>query len=230
MITALAIDDEPLALNVIEAFCKKVDYLQLQRTFTKPTEGLKYLQRYPIDLVFLDVRMPALSGINLAKMIKQNTMVIFVTAHSEFALDSYELNAIDYLLKPVKFDRFEKAVEKAKEYLQYIQNKPSTTDQVLYVRSEFSMNKIQVADILYIEGLADYLRIHLKDRKSVVTRMTMKAITEKLPESDFMRVHRSYIIPVHKMLSVRNQVIFLPEIEIPIGKTYIKEFSARFPM
>ncbi len=230
MITAVAIDDEPLALKVIETLCSKSEHINLQRTFTKPTEALKYLNKFPTDLIFLDVRMPSLSGINLAKKIEQNTMVIFVTAFAEFAVDSYELNAIDYLVKPVKYERFEKALEKALEYYNYLQNKPASTENIIYVRSEFSMHKIFTKDILLIEGLADYLKIHLKDRKPIVTRMTMKAIDEKLPSIDFMRIHRSFIIPVDRILSVRNHVVFLSDIEIPIGKTYLEKFFQRFPM
>ena len=230
MITAVAIDDEPLALKVIETLCLKSEQISLQRTFTKPTEALKYLNKFPTDLIFLDVRMPSLSGINLAKKIKQNTMVIFVTAFAEFAVDSYELNAIDYLVKPVKYERFEKALEKALEYYNYLQNKPTSIENVIYVRSEFSMYKIFTKDILLVEGLADYLKIHLKDRKPMVTRMTMKAIYEKLPGADFIRIHRSFIIPVNRIFSVRNHVVFLSDIEIPIGKTYLEEFFQRFPM
>ena len=230
MITAVAIDDEPLALKVIETLCSKSEQISLQRTFTKPTEALKYLNKFPTDLIFLDVRMPSLSGINLAKKINQNTMVIFVTAFAEFAVDSYELNAIDYLVKPVKYERFEKALEKALEYYNYLQNKPTSIENIIYVRSEFSMYKIFTNDILLVEGLADYLKIHLKDRKPIVTRMTMKAIYEKLPGADFIRIHRSFIIPVNRIFSVRNHVVFLSDIEIPIGKTYLEEFFQRFPM
>ncbi len=230
MITAVAIDDEPLALKVIETLCSKSEQIHLQRTFTKPTEALKHLNKFPTDLIFLDVRMPSLSGINLAKKIQQNTMVIFVTAFAEFAVDSYELNAIDYLLKPVRYERFEKALEKALEYHNYLQNKPTGIENIIYVRSEFSMYKIFTRDILLIEGLADYLKIHLKDRKPLVTRMTMKGIYEKLPGADFMRIHRSFIIRVDRILSVRNQVVFLSDLEIPIGKTYLEEFLRRFPM
>jgi DNA-binding LytR/AlgR family response regulator len=229
MIKAVAIDDEPLALKVLENFCNKSILVTLDRTFTKPTEGLKYLNKFPADLLFLDVRMPTLSGINLAKAISQNTMVVFVTAYAELALDSYERNAIDYLLKPVKYERFEKALEKAKDYSQYLQNKNTSTERVIYIRSEFSMNKIATQDILYIEGLADYVKIHLKDRKPILARMTMKAISEKLSEADFMRVHRSFIVPFCRIQTVRNQIILLPETEIPIGKTYLEEFYKRFP-
>jgi DNA-binding LytR/AlgR family response regulator len=228
MITAIAIDDEPLALHVIESFCKKTENIDLQKTFTKPTDGIKYLQKFPVDLVFLDIRMPSLSGLNLAKNIRQNTLVIFITAHAEFAVDSYELNAIDYLLKPVKYDRFVQAVAKAKDYLHYVKNKPDSSQNLLYVRSEFSMNKINLADITLIEGLADYLKIHLKDKRPIITRMTMKAIIEKIPEADFIRVHRSYIVPMANIQAVRNQVIYLPDTEIPIGKTYVELFFKRF--
>lgn len=229
MITAVAIDDEPLALNVIEIFCSKYEQINLQRTFTKPTEALKYINKFPTDLIFLDVQMPALSGINLAKTIKQNTMIIFVSAFSEFAVESYELNAIDYLVKPVKYERFEKAMEKAMEYYNYLQNKPSSIENIVYVRSGLHMYKILTKNILLVEGLADYLKIHLKDSKPVVTRMTMKTFYDKLPKADLIRIHRSFIIPVDRIVSIGNQTVILSDIEITIGKTYIDEFFQRFP-
>jgi DNA-binding LytR/AlgR family response regulator len=228
MINAIAIDDEPPALHVIKTFCNRIDFINLQQTFTKPTEALIHLRKSPVDLIFLDIRMPAMSGISLAKELPPNTRVIFTTAFSNYAVESYELNAIDYLLKPINFNRFNLAVNKAKEYLNYLNKKDQIGETNIFIRADFSLVKIPVGDILYIEGLADYLKIFIKDRKTVIARMPMKDMLEKLPTPDFLRVHRSFIIPFNRIHAVRNNNIVIPEREIPIGKTYVEEFFNRY--
>ena len=228
MINAIAIDDEPLALTVIESLCNKIEGVNLQRTFTQPNEALKYLQKFPIDLIFCDIQMPAITGINLVKALKQKTMVIFTTAFSEYAAVSYELNAIDYLLKPINIKRFTQAINKAQEYFDYINKKDQSADKSIFIRADFSLVKIPLDDILYIEGLADYLKIYIKDRKTVVARMPMKDMMEKLNPTDFIRVHRSFILPFNKIESVRGTSIFIGEKEFPIGRTYIDEFFNRY--
>lgn len=228
MIKAIALDDEPLALKVVEDFCGKVDYINLQKTFTKPSEGLKYLKKFPTDLVFLDIKMPSMSGIEFHQLIPQETMVIFTTAFSEYAVEGFNLNAVDYLLKPFSFERFEKAVNKAKEFYDFSHKKNSSLDQYLFVRADYSLVKIVVAEILFVEGLDDYIKIHLPGRSPVVTRMTMKAILSSLPESDFIRIHRSFIVPFNKIEHVRNKQIQIGENKIPIGASYEEEFFARF--
>ncbi|MDD3320362.1 MAG: LytTR family DNA-binding domain-containing protein [Paludibacter sp.] len=224
MINAIAIDDEPLALKVITSHCEKTDFINLQKTFTHPTEALKYLRRYPVDLIFVDIQMPSMNGISLVKALQQKTMVIFTTAFSEYAVTSYELNAIDYLLKPINHKRFQLAVNKANEYYNFINKQNTSEDKHIFIRADFSLVKIHLTDILYIEGLADYLKIYMKDRKTIVARMTMKDMIEKLPSNDFIRVHRSFIIPFSSIQSVRNDIIYLTEQEIPIGRTYKDEF------
>jgi len=228
MITAIAIDDEPLALKVIESHCEKTDFINLLKTFTHPTEALKYLRKYPVDLLFVDIQMPSMNGITLVKSIQQNTMIIFTTAFSEYAVVSYELNAIDYLLKPVNFKRFNQAVNKANAYYNYINKQNHSEDKHIFVRADYSLVNILLSDILYIEGLADYLKIFIRDRKTVVARLTMNDMVEKLPLKDFIRVHRSFILPFNRIESVRSNSITLPEREIPIGKTYIKDFNSRY--
>jgi len=228
MINAIAIDDEPLALHVIETFCATLEFIHLQKTFTKPTEALKYLRKFPADLIFLDINMPAMSGFELIKEVQQNSMVIFTTAFSEYAAKSYELNAVDYLLKPINQKRFEQAVQKANDYFNY-KNKVSTSVQKdLFIRADYSLVRVPLEDILYIEALRDYLKVFVKDRKTLVTRMTMKEITDSLPSSDFIRVHRSYILPKRKIKSIRNKIIDLDGKEIPIGGTYMDEVSKLF--
>jgi DNA-binding LytR/AlgR family response regulator len=228
MITAIAIDDEPLALKVIDSHCEKTDFINLQRTFTHPTEALHYLHKYPVDLIFVDIQMPSMNGITLVKAIRQNTMIIFTTAFSEYAVVSYELNAIDYLLKPINFKRFSQAVNKANEYFNYTNKRNHSEDNHIFIRADYSLVKIPIADILYIEGLADYVKIFIKDRQTVVARMTMNDMVDKLPEKDFIRVHRSYIVSFKRIESVRSNSITIPEKDIPIGKTYIKDFNSRY--
>lgn len=228
MIQAIAIDDEPLALKVIQSHCEKTDFIDLQKTFTHPSEALKYLRKYPVDLLFVDIQMPSMNGITLVKAIQQNTMIIFTTAFSEYAVVSYELNAIDYLLKPINFKRFTQAANKATEYYNYINKQNHSEDKHIFIRADYSLVKIPLTDILYIEGLADYLRVYIKDRKTVVARMTMNDISEKLSSKDFIRVHRSFIVPFNRIESVRSNSITIPEREIPIGKTYIKDFNSRY--
>ena len=228
MINAIAIDDEPLALDVIRSLCGKSGAVNLQKTFTQPSEALKHLRKFPTDLIFCDIQMPAMTGINLVRSLQQNTMVIFTTAFSEYAAVSYELSAIDYLLKPINQKRFTQAITKAREYFDYINKKDHSADKSIFVRADFSLVKIPLADILYIEGLADYLKIYIKDRKTIVARMPMKDMMEKLPSADFIRVHRSFILPFSKIEAVRGTTIFIGDKEFPIGRTYADEFFSRF--
>ncbi len=228
MIKAIAIDDEPLALKVIQTLCDKTDFILLEKTFTQPTEALKHLRKFPTDLIFVDKHMPSMTGIKLVEALEQNTMVIFSTAFNEYAAKSYDLNAIDYLLKPISQKRFEQATQKAKEFYNYIQKKDQSIEKYIFIRADFSLVKIALTDILYIEGLADYLKIHTKDRKTIVARMTMKDMLDKLPSNDFIRVHRSFILPFSKIEIVRNKTIFIENKEIPIGRTYVEEFNCRY--
>lgn len=223
MITAIAIDDEPLALKVIEHFCKESADVQLVKTFTQPKDALAYLENFPADLLFLDINMPSLNGIDLYKSLSKETMVIFTTAYSEYAVQSYELNAIDYLLKPFTQERFEQATTKARDYFQYTHQKQSTTNY-LFIRADYSLVKINLEDILFIEGLDDYIKVHIHQQKTIVARSTMKAILDKLPAKEFFRVHRSYIIPLKRIEQVRNKIIKIGETEIPIGNSYEQEF------
>src|ERR1044072_4440525 len=228
MINAIAIDDEPLALTVIKSLCDKSESINLQKTFTQPSEALKHLRKFPVDLIFCDIQMPAMTGINLVKSLQKNTMVIFTTAFSEYAVVSYELNAVDYLLKPVNQKRFTQAINKAQEYFDYINQKDHSEEKNIFIRADFSLVKIPLPDILYIEGLADYLKIYIKDRKTIVARMSMKDMMEKLHATDFIRVHRSFILPFRKIESVRGTTIFIGDQEFPIGRTYAAAFFSRY--
>jgi DNA-binding LytR/AlgR family response regulator len=223
MITAIAIDDEPLALELIESFCHRIAEIKLERTFTQVSEAQRYLRKFPVDLLLLDINMPQLNGIELYKRIEQNPMVIFTTAYPEYAIEGFNLSAIDYMLKPYSFERFAAAIQKATEYYDFIHQQEDGAPRYLYVKADYSLVKIPLSDILYIEALADYLKIFLPNKKFVLTRMTMKNMTDKLPQKEFIRVHRSFIIPLKQIISIRNKIIQLPNKEIPIGTSYEEE-------
>lgn len=229
MIKAIAIDDELPALKIIENFCEKTGLIELQKTFSMPNEALKHLSKFPTDLLFLDINMPAMSGIELYKSIEQNTMVIFTTAYSEFAVEGFNLNAIDYLLKPYTYERFLQAVNKANDNFGATSSTEKSMEQYLFVRADYSLIKIAINEIVLIEGLDDYLKIHLHNNpKPIVTRMTMKNIMEKLSSKEFIRVHRSFIIPFSKIENVRKKIITISGKEIPIGSSYEADFNAIF--
>ena len=228
MIKAIAIDDEPLALEVLESYCESADFITLEKTFTQTGEARSYLQKYPVDLLFLDIHMPSISGIDFYKGIEQDTMVIFTTAHSQYAVEGFELSAIDYLLKPYSEERFMVAATKAHDFYNYLHQKDTARSNYIFIRAEYSLLKILIADILFVEGLADYLKIHLQNGKMIVTRMTMKTMLPKLPANEFIRVHRSFIVPFKLIESVRNKTIVLAGKSIPIGASYEKEFFKAF--
>jgi DNA-binding LytR/AlgR family response regulator len=221
MIKAIALDDEPLALELIEAFCKKIDFLQFEKGFTKTSAALQYLQKNPVQLLFLDIKMPAISGIDFYKSLEHKPMLIFTTSYSEYALESYELNAVDYLLKPFTLSRFEKAVEKAREIYNLVHHATvAEQSKHLMLKVDYGVVKVVLADILFIEGLDNYLKIHLKNQLPIVVRMTMKILLEKLSEKEFIRVHRSYIVPIHRIESVKQRIITIDGEEIPVGKHF----------
>ncbi len=228
MIQAIAVDDEQPALKVIEHFCSKTADIELLKTFNMPTEALKYVNKFPVDLLFLDINMPSLSGIDFYKAIKQETMVIFTTAYSEYAVEGFNLNAVDYLLKPFTSKRFQQAVQKALAFYNYRKQVPGNQPQQLFIRADYALVKINTDDILFIEGLDDYLKIHLASQKPLTARMTMKAMQEKLAPEDFVRLHRSYIVPLDRIEWVRGKTISIAGQELPIGSSYEEAFLKRF--
>lgn len=228
MIKAIALDDEPPALDIIESFCSLADYVDLIKTFTQAEEAMKYILNFPVDLLFLDINMPSISGIDLKKQLDPKTMVVFTTAYSEFAIEGFNLNAVDYLLKPFTPERFLQALRKVQAYSQFLNQNAIAKPEYISVKVDYSQVKISLTDILFIEGLDDYLKIHVQGQRPVVSRMTMKAMIEKLPKIDFMRVHRSFIVPLARIKAVRNKFIFIGEEEIPIGASYERRFHEVF--
>jgi DNA-binding LytR/AlgR family response regulator len=228
MITAIAIDDEPLALEVIKEFSKRVDYISLKSTFTRAGNALEYLNENPVDLLFLDIDMPLISGIDLYKKVTANTQVIFTTAYSQYAVEGFNLNAIDYLLKPIEFCRFQKAVEKAQEYITYLRAKSKEDEEYLFLKIDHSITKIALSDVYLIEGQDNYLKILLDSGKRLLVRMTMTAMQQNLPTRDFIRVHRSFILPKKKITSIKNKTAFMGDLQIPISAPYLKAVSEMF--
>lgn len=228
MIQAIAIDDEPPALRIVEHFCGQTDFIRLQKTFTRPDEALRYLRRFPVDLLFLDIHMPSLSGIDFYGAVPQQTMVIFTTAHSRYAVEGFNLKATDYLLKPFTFERFMQAAETARERWLRQPDKMPAEAPPLYIRADYSLLKINPSDILLIEGLDDYLKIYLINAKPVVARMTLKSLAERLPAREFIRIHRSFIVPFGRIESVRNKTVTVGGREIPLGGSYEEAFFRRF--
>ncbi len=226
MIRAIAIDDEPLGLKIISHFCENCDVVSLEKTFTKQSEALSYIKNHPIDLIFLDIQMPNRSGVDFYKMLENNPMVIFTTAYSEYAVEGFNVNAIDYLLKPFSEERFLTAVTKAKNQFQFRQNVAIQTH--LMVRADYKLYRIQYEDIIMIEGLDDYVQIHLLDKSKIVARLSMKGILEKLPENDFIRVHRSFIISRKKVKTIVSKNIQIENFIIPIGDTFKENVLALF--
>ncbi len=228
MIKAIALDDEPLALGIIEKFCQKLDYIKLEKVFTKPNEAELYLEKNQIDLVFLDIQMPSKSGIEFFKIIPSTCKVIFTTAFADYAVEGFNLNAADYLLKPFSFDRFKTAIDRVKEYYDLLKADPNHEDNYLNVRADYSLHRIKLNDILYFEGFDDYVKIITVHLKPIVARLTMKSLQDKLPNNQFVRVHRSYIIPLSKIDQVKNKLILIGEKEIPIGGAYETDFTKYF--
>ncbi len=223
MLTCIAIDDEPLALELLKKHIAKIYFLDLKGVFTDPFEAKKVLEETNIDVLFLDIQMPDINGIEFSKMLnKKNTAVIFTTAFSEYAVDGFNVDAIDYLLKPIEYDRFLKSVYKAKEYIDYITNQ-EVQDGYIFVKSDYQMAKINLKEILYIEGLDDYIKIYLP-QKSILTLMTLKTIALKLPSKEFLRIHRSYIVPISKIENISKSKVKIGDKEIPIGISYSESF------
>ncbi len=227
MINAIAIDDEAPALKVIENFCGRTEGIRLAGTFLKPRDALAYLNDSPVDLLFLDIRMPSQSGLDLYKALDPGPLVIFTTAYSEYAVEGFNLNAIDYLLKPFSIERFQQAVAKATEYISFRQI-PEHHDDTLLIRADYSLIKVRTADILFVEAADDYLKIHQERRSPLVVRMTMKSLVSMLPANDFVRTHRSYIVALRRIDNVRNRTITIGDKNIPIGSNYEDSFFRQF--
>lgn len=222
MINCLIIDDEPLAIDILSEYIDQIPDLHLIARTTNPLKGVGLLQLRQIDVLFLDIQMPQLNGIELLQTMKgRNCEVILTTAHAEYALDGYELSVLDYLLKPIAFSRFKRAIEKVRQSrARPSQDEPSP---FIFVKSDYKLQKIVLQDILYIEGLKDYISIFTKSGR-IITLQNLKAMEAALPTSRFSRVHRSYIVALDKITSIEKSKICIEDKRIPIGDTYKEAF------
>jgi DNA-binding LytR/AlgR family response regulator len=213
----LAVDDEPLALTVIRQFCKRTPFLTLEWEALSAIEAKKIIESNHVDLIFLDINMPNMNGIELIQEMEEMPLVIFTTAYPEFAISGYELNAVDYLLKPFSFDRFTKAVTKASELYTLRQNSVTTpAENYLMIRVEYTTVRIEIEDIDYIEGLKDYIKIYTNNGKNYVTKSSMKNISERLPQN-FVRAHKSYIVNIEHVSALKNNMIVIGQQQIPLS-------------
>lgn len=227
-IKCIAIDDEPMALEIISNFCQRYSNIEL-KTFTNPLVGIEYVKRQKPDILFLDVEMGEISGIELAHELPASTFLVFTTAYAQYALDGFELNAIDFLHKPFSYSRFEKAIQKvtALRTLQNFSSNPVFTEESIILKVEYKNMNIKLKDILYIESMDNYVRFHLQGKQTLMSQTSMKNIQELLPESKFIRTHKSFMVPVHRIASYSSKEIILYDgTSIPVGRNYSKNLMS----
>ena len=239
-LNCVIIDDEPLAVKLLESFVNKTPGLNLLASFTDSVEAIAYVKETPPDLLFLDIQMPDINGMELARMIQGDTRIIFTTAFQEFALESYEVSALDFLLKPIRYNKFLAAVEKAQTWFGKTSPEPvataaAPTPETIFLKVDGEYRQIPLSGILSVGGMKDYVMFYLEgERKPLITHLTMKAVEDLLPESLFMRVHRSYIVALNKIRSVdRNDCIYIGDEIIRVTDAYREQFTnylkSKFP-
>lgn len=228
MIKCLIVDDEPLAIQLLTSYVSKMDQLELLGSFSNPLDALSFTQTHPIDLIFLDIQMPELNGVQFAKVLGKKSKVIFTTAYPDYAVEGFELNAIDYLVKPITFQRFVESINRVIETnnTNVILSNPVNTEQkkdFLMVKTEHRLQKINFSDILYFKGMGDYVSI-VTTTERIMTLENMKSFVEKLPDDNFIRVHKSYIISIDKIMFIERNRIGIKDELIPISATYQEAF------
>mgnify|MGYP001268980634 CR=1 FL=1 len=218
MLSCIAVDDEPLALRVVAEFAARHPALHLLRTFTDPLEAKTFLVHESVDLLFLDVNMLETNGVDFARSLSPRPLLIFTTAHKAYALDGFELDSVDYLLKPFDYTRFERAIEKA-----LARRSPQDYRPFIAVYEGYQLVKIHLDEIECLESMQDYVKIHLINGRTILTLSTLKAMHERLPQNTFIRVHRSYIVAVPHIISFSNKKIQLPRFLLSVGESYYKD-------
>lgn len=231
MLSCAIVDDEPLALDLLETYVEKTPFLQIKGKYASAVEAMKGLQEQPVDLLFLDIQMPELDGLEFSHMVILETRIIFTTAFEQYALDSYRVNALDYLLKPISYRDFLEASNKALQWFELKNAADGTVDsagddEYIYVKSEYKLIQISLKDILYIEGLKDYVKIYVEtEARPIMSLMSLKSLEERLPTSRFLRVHRSYIVQKSKIRLIdRGRIVFGKEY-IPISDSYKQDLQ-----
>ena len=229
IITCAIIDDEPLAAGLLEGYAKKTPYLSLKGTYNSAIQAMKDLRENPVQLLFLDIQMPELSGIEFAKILPKDSKIIFTTAFSQYAIEGYKVNALDYLLKPISYDDFLKSTDKALEWFSVsMKQEVYQRDRFMLVKSDYKLQRVSLDDILYIEGLKDYVRFYLKGGEKVMSLMSMKKLDEYLPKPEFLRTHRSYIVHMTEVPLVDRFRIVFDEVYIPISENYKEDVQSYF--
>lgn len=229
-LSCLIVDDEPLALDLLEKYICQTPFLDLTMRCSSAIEALEIVNEKKVDLLFLDIQMPEVSGIDLSKMISKDIKIVFTTAFSDYALEGYKVNALDYLLKPFNYEEFLRAAGKAKEWFDLKEGQQAlgndSRNDFIFVKSEYKQIKIDLNEVIYFEGLKDYIKIRIRNQpKPVMTIMSLKSLEELLPGNKFMRIHRSYIIALDKIeLIERNQVIMITNVRINVADPYKKKF------
>ncbi len=230
-ISCVIVDDEPMALNLVESYVVKTPFLTLKKKCSSAIEAMEFIKNEPVDLLFLDIQMPDLTGIEFSKMVPRSTRVIFTTAFDQYALEGFKVEALDYLLKPFDYAEFLVAAQKARTWFEMVKgNKPSIVSdekEFLFVKSEYKQLRIKLADVLYFEGLKDYIKIWLKDNpKPILTLMSLKSLEEELPETHFMRVHRSFIVSLKNIEVIERSQIIINNQRITVSDQYKPNFLA----
>lgn len=237
MLNCLIVDDEPLARKLLSDYVQKVPYLKLLRTCSDPMEALDFLRENPVDLLFLDIQMPEITGLTLLKILQKKPWVILTTAYSEYALESYELDVVDYLLKPITLERFLKSMEKINQRMQGIANQQLPSEQpapvvvaaepapaYIFVKDGTKLVKVKLNEIMYVEGMKDYVAIHTPQQR-IVTLQRLKALEEQLPENQFIRIHNSYIVALDWLDSIHKEKVKVGTALLPISDSYRKAFK-----
>ena len=228
-ITCAIIDDEPLAAELLESYALKTPYLELVGTYNSAILAMKDLRENPVQLIFLDIQMPELSGVEFAKILPKETRIIFTTAFPQYAVEGYKVNALDYLLKPISYEDFLKSTDKALEWYTIIQRQDAyRRDRFVFVKTDYKLQRICLDDILFIEGLKDYVRFYLKNGDRVMSLMSMKKLDEYLPKPEFLRTHRSYIVHMTETPLVDRFRIVFGENYIPVSENYKEEVQSYF--
>ena len=223
-INCAIIDDEPLAAGLLESYVAKTPYLNLTGTYNSAITAMRDLRDNPVPLLFLDIQMPELSGVEFAKILPKDTKIIFTTAFPQYALEGYKVNALDYLLKPISYEDFLRATEKAQDWYNVLQKREAyNDDRIMFIKSEYKLLRVCLDDILYVEGLKDYVRICLKNGEKIMSLMSMKKLEDYLPRPEFLRTHRSYIVHMPEVRSIDRFRIVFGDIFIPISDNYKEE-------
>lgn len=218
------IDDEPLAVELLESYVKKTPYLNLIGSYTNTVNAIKDLRDNRIDVIYLDIQMPNLSGMEFAKILPSTTKVIFTTAFPQYAIEGYKVNAIDYLLKPISYDEFVRSTEKAVDWFSHSNKQESYLgDRTIYVKTDYKLQRLNLDDILYVENYKDYVHFHMKDGERVSTKISMRRLEEFLPCPEFMRVHRSFVVRMPEVRIIERGNIVFDDLYVPITDKYVDE-------